>query len=663
VRASRSLLVPAILGVGIAAAWLVVRFLGERPTDLDAVTSGFPPSSQTPPAPLAPPVLAERMKSRPETKDEGKEDDAGDDSGEAASAPAENLRDYWIRLSDENDGSPIADARVDVGPYDFELFQTVFLEWKGGPLVRTHSGSQSLAKMARATGRSGGDGCASFQVPRGRTPVAVVTAEGFLPVWFVASTKAFGGIPAHDDHASRERALEIGLVRTASFVVHVKRQGGDPVAGATIHLTFDGLQLRRPRSSFKAPFSQTAETEGTTDGSGRCAFDDLPADVGLSLRVFEPGSSQPIDDLQLFLEPAERREFDWIVDGRASLSGRVFGSESFPIAADVSLRPETRLTTMETATNGESEFSFEDVVAGEVSLHVEPKDGRYAPDDRILVLSPGEHRAGLVVELSAAAPLVVRAVDRKGDPVVNAQAQVWAFANRRKYVDSSRGEKESERAQIRFTSVPLGMVAVRVDPVGPDVIAGSEVFFNHDGEHECVVMLDPGGSLAGTIVDPLDGRARVAATVSIFRRRGAGRFDVQTSMQSMPEPGTFRFDNLAPGTYDLVATNHEGLVGVVAGVTLGAGEPKSGVVIEAARSATLQFIAPARRDPLPFGERYLIEVRRGEVRLGITGAPPNGRAHLNVPPGRLTVDLRAGNDLMATRDVDARVGVVTRVQF
>src|SRR5262249_54005802 len=142
-----------------------------------------------------------------------------------------------------------------------------------------------------------------------------------------------------------------------------------------------------------------------------------------------------------------------------------------------------------------------------------------------------------------------------------------------------------------------------------------------------------------------------------------GRFEVMTRMQSMAEPGTFRLENLAPGTYDLVATNHEGLVGVVAGVTLGAGESKSGVVIEAARSATLLFVAPARSNPLPFGEGYSIEVRRGEVRLGSTGAPPNGRAHLNVPPGRVTVDLRAGADVIATRDVEATLGRVTRVQF
>jgi hypothetical protein len=363
------------------------------------------------------------------------------------------------------------------------------------------------------------------------------------------------------------------------------------------------------------------------------------------------------------LEPGERREFDWIVDGRATLAGLVYCCGA-PIAAELTLPPETHRTTLETTSNDAGEFSFKEVVAGELSLHVEPRDGHLASDDRRLLLAPGEHRGGLVIELPAAAPLVVRALDRKGDPVVNAQAQLWSFANRRKYVDSSLGESEGERAGIRFTSIPLGMVAVRVDPVGPGVVTGSEVFFTHDGDHECVVMLDPGGSLTGTIVDPLDGRERVAATVSVFRRRaGGGRFEVMSMMQSMVEPGTFRFDNLAPGTYDLVAANHEGLVGVVAGVTLGAGESKSDVVIEASRSATLQFIAPARRDALPYGEHFVFEVRRGEIRLGMTGAAPNGRAHLNVPPGRVTVDLRAGDDVIATRDVDTAVGRVTRVRF
>jgi hypothetical protein len=661
-QASRSLLVPAILGVAIAAAWLAFHFLRERHADLDPTAIEALHSTERPAPRLPPAVSAERTRSPLEPGDAATKSAASGPPDEAA--PAEKLRDFCVRIFDETDGTPIAGACCYVSPCDFNLFISARFEWNGGPRIKLHDGTPSFEEMARSTARSGEEGFASFEVPRERALVVGVTAKGFLPAWFVASTKALGGIPARDDHASRERALEIGLDRAASFIVHVKRHGGDPVTGATIHLTFDGLALHRPRSNFGNAFSQTVETDGTTDGSGRCEFDDLPADDGLSLRVHEPGSNMPIDDLRLYLEPAEQREFDWIVDGRASLAGCVFGSESSPIAADLSLRPETRLTTMETATNGDSEFSFEEIVAGEVSLHVEPKDRRYAPDDRLLELSPGEHRAGLVIELPAAAPLVVRAVDRKGDPVQDVQAQVWAFANRRKYVDSSREERESERALIRFTSVPLGMVAVRVDPVGPGVVTGSEVFFTHDGDHECVVMLDPGVSLSGTIVDPLDGRARVAATVSLFRRRGGGgRFDVQTSMQSMPEPGTFRFDNLASGTYDLVAANHEGLVGVVSGVTLGAGEPKSDVVIEASRSATLQFIAPARRDALPYGEHFVFEVRRGEIRLGMTGAAPNGRAHLNVPPGRLTVDLRAGNDLIATRDVDARAGVLTRVQF
>src|SRR5262249_34039147 len=159
----------------------------DRPTELDPATSASPLLSRSPQEQLPSPVTAQRTRSRIDAGD-ASATRAAKEAPDAASAPAENLRDYWIRFVDESNGSPVADARCDVGPYDFDLFQTAFLEWKGGPLVRTHYGSQSFADMARTTARSGGDGLASIQVPRERTLVALVTAEGFLPAWFVAST-------------------------------------------------------------------------------------------------------------------------------------------------------------------------------------------------------------------------------------------------------------------------------------------------------------------------------------------------------------------------------------------------------------------------------------------------------------------------------------------
>ena len=82
-----------------------------------------------------------------------------------------------------------------------------------------------------------------------------------------------------------------------------------------------------------------------------------------------------------------------------------------------------------------------------------------------------------------------------------------------------------------------------------------------------------------------------------------------------------------------------------------------------ARAATLELLAPARSDTLAVGARFTFEVLRREVRVGITAAPPLGRAHLNVPPGHLAVELRADGALVSTREVDARAGLLTRVRF
>jgi hypothetical protein len=36
---------------------------------------------------------------------------------------------------------------------------------------------------------------------------------------------------------------------------------------------------------------------------------------------------------------------------------------------------------------------------------------------------------------------------------------------------------------------------------------------------------------------------------------------------------------------------------------------------------------------------------------------------VNVPPGHLTIELCAGRELLATREADARAGIMTRVRF
>lgn len=662
-RASRFVLGLAMLAAGIGAAWLIVQFCKSSSAPLETARHS---SSATPSNPAAPPlpdpVSAERSKLSLEPRDDAAKGDSKE-SADAAPAkdPNEKLRTYFVRLTDESDGSPIADARCIVGPYDFGLFQTTSLEWKGGPRVRTHSGSLSFEEVARTTAVSEADGVASFEVPRERTLVVAATADGFLPAWFVANTSASGLAPARDDHATRERALEIGMARSAALAGVVLRDGKGPFAEAEIRLAFGNEELRRPRSNFGTTFSQRSEARATADASGRFEFEGLPADVALHLSVTDAAAIA--NERELWLDPGERREIEWLVGGRARLSGRVVGSDGGAIAgALIELSVGSQENLGYPVTNEKGEFEFDDLLAGDLHLRVDSLDGRHASADLMLTLAPGEHRDGLLIELPAAAPLTVRAVGRKGDPLNSIQVQVWSLVDRRTRVDSSRGESEAERARVLLPGIPIGGAVVRVDPVGAGVLTGTEVFFTHDGDHECVVTLEPGGSISGTIVDALDPQARVAATVSLFRRRDSARFDVQSIVQSMAEPGTFRFDNLAPGVYDLVAANHEGLVGV-AGVTLGSGEPRSGVVIAVERAATLEFIAPAHLHVFRSEDRCLFDVRRGDVRLGLTGADPHGRAHLNVPPGRVTVELRVGEELRTIREADAPAGVVTRVRF
>jgi hypothetical protein len=449
--------------------------------------------------------------------------------------------------------------------------------------------------------------------------------------------------------------------------------GRRPRSGLEVRIAFPHEELRRPRSNFESTAHQLAQGGATTDLQGRFRFEGLPADVAIELKALKAVATEvdwtvrmrdPLAEMEVWLDPGEQRKFEWVVGGRAHLRGRVVGTDAAPIAeASVAARGVPQTYGVTTKTNGAGEFELDAAATGEVVLRVAPKDGRHSSAELLLHLAAGERRDDVVVVLPAAAPLVVRALDPDGEPTPPGQAQVWSAVDRRTYVDSNRGESESERAKIRLESVPLGDVVVRVDQFASGGLAGAEVAFHHDGERECIVKLESAASVAGSIVDALDAELLVAATVTLLRRREGTHFDFQVAMQSMAQPGLFQFDWLASGAYDFIAASDDGRVGVVAGVTLGAGERRTGIAIPVARAATLELTAPAHSESLAIGERCTFEVRRGDVRVGIAAAPPLGRAHLNVPPGRLTIELRGSSGVLGVEEVDARAGQLTRVRF
>jgi hypothetical protein len=160
---------------------------------------------------------------------------------------------------------------------------------------------------------------------------------------------------------------------------------------------------------------------------------------------------------------------------------------------------------------------------------------------------------------------------------------------------------------------------------------------------------------------------RVAAAATIRRRDAARAFAAETTMQSTVEPGTFQFDGVGAGEWDVLARSDDGRIGVASGVRLGAGEPLRSIVVEVAAGATLELVSPdsaATTATLVAMEPAIrFEARRDGAFVGAAVTRPFGRASLPVPPGRIVVEVVVGGAVVATREVEARAGEWVRVRF
>jgi hypothetical protein len=524
------------------------------------------------------------------------------------------------------------------------------------------------------TAVSASDGMATFTIPTDRRLHLTVEAHGFTIEKLLVPDEPIG---------TPEQPLEIALPRAASIHGRLFGTSGEPLSSDRVSLqtnSWDVVNTRlRPRR-WKNSAERSGESPRDLDPN-EFLFENVPAETNIVVTAMNGNGANEIwqDSLTLYLEPGERREIEWHVGLRSSLSGRVVDDSGEPVAGATLGRSRTvegalfvELTSPiggpsieggGSKSDANGAFELLGLHAGPCILDVRSPDRRCSSGTYQCTLAPGEQRRGVVIELPRAAPLIVRARLADGSVPTSLLADVATPVDRRVVSSQATGGPDGT---VTLESVQLGEVEVGVAARSGAAEWTGRTRFLHDGEHDCVVDCAAVATLRGSVEFGPGKPANVVVYVTLIRRDEATEELVIRSAVHSPS-GEFELTPVRAGEYDLVAVTVDGWVGVVPSLSLAPGEQRDGLVVRVEPGTTLRYAAPSLEEgtapALRCFDRYQVRVRRDGAVVATTRLAPAGHGELPVPPGKLTVEIWSSRARVASREVEARAFEVARVRF
>jgi protocatechuate 3,4-dioxygenase beta subunit len=264
--------------------------------------------------------------------------------------------------------------------------------------------------------------------------------------------------------------------------------------------------------------------------------------------------------------------------------------------------------------------------------------GRYRDARQVTAvrLAPGETRTGIDITLQPGGVEVSGTVkDIGGGPIEGA----WVRA---------RMQARPDGAAARARSLADGSFRLWVAPGNLDLVAQADGYA--DGWRRSTapaqsveILLTPGSSLSGRVVDVGTGRAVAGARVStVLHRKDSDPDSLSGSgvVSVADDDGRFRFTRLAPGRYKPAATSPGGYGEARESVLLGLGQSADGVVIELhpAQSVNGRVVVAGDDAPCAEGLVHLDEVDGARFRHETIDA--DGRVSFGgILPGRYRVSV------------------------
>ncbi|MEE8526400.1 MAG: carboxypeptidase-like regulatory domain-containing protein [Thermoanaerobaculia bacterium] len=366
------------------------------------------------------------------------------------------------------------------------------------------------------------------------------------------------------------------LLPGAEISGRVVGTGGEPIAGAEIHLSDD------PRSALRPPAPDDAEPpRAFTDGAGGFVVADLRPGEPLSLTIRKTGYlSQRLDAVKA----PSSKPVEVVLRRAARISGVVVGEGGEPVAGArveiAAAADRLRLSVRDATTDAGGRFEIEGVALGSLSLAADA-DGYLPYRATDLRATEGQSIADLEVTLVLGATIAGRVTDSDGRPVAGAVVLGYPVGERGTFV--RRQGTSGEDGRYRLAGVGTG--PHRVAAEHQDFARRVREIAVEPGVNELDLELESGAEVNGRVVDATGGPVSGA---SVTLEDSASSFRGEAPRATSGGDGGFILRGVLDGTYSLVA-DKEGYARGRGGerFTITAAAPVSGLVVELEAGAAL----------------------------------------------------------------------------
>lgn len=405
---------------------------------------------------------------------------------------------------------------------------------------------------------------------------------------------------------------------------------GAPVAGA---------QVDWESANRFATMGETREP-ATSDAKGAYALYGVRPGKGGVRATADGYVGQQLPDLDV-QDGEVRAGVDLVLSSGLAISGRVLTTDGSPAAGarlvakravETSGTPRRwggtdEPTDFEASADADGDFRISGLVGGEYQVSAEwPRSADETWRDTALDVAAGTTGVELVV--TEPEGLTVRVVDASGAPVLGARVSMNVltgepdfasmFGGRDLRIEPQTDAPEGDETGRYFVEgIWRGRWTVQVFKDGLiQEVDPLEVFAN--GEEVLVRML-PAATLAGTVVDP-DGQPVRGANVSLTdpstetSTPWGMSFGGEEQTAFTKADGSFELKGLAPGSYELSATESNWAPSEARGMELRAGDALTAVVIELRRGGTVHGVIYDAEGRPDAGRSIMAFTQGGNVR-------------------------------------------------
>lgn len=556
---------------------------------------------------------------------------------------------YCGRLLAREGRTPIAGAKISVADFDRSSSRN-----GGRDSTSRPSSTSYLSVMTDPDGRF------ELRLPTWKSVKVSVEATGFSPM--------FLGIGA--EHETPDRAQEILLTRSAALHARLVNRSGGPLSDGSIRLRTEGYHLTQSVGGGLLGHTSSSDGEwwAEANNAGECIFDGLPSTVPFDVELLLAGKVVRRDLPSIALEPGEVREIQWTIGAGCLVEGRIADQSGEAVkgatiwmeranypAPGFFERFHSGEVIVEATADSDGRFQFKDVSAGTWWIGPAATDSDRSRADPTAI-APYK----IVVEIADSAQRqtvdlrVHRGLYIRGKVLKSTGAPAPRHYLHASMKDAAAWLGAQTRDDGTFALGPLvpGQYQL-VANSGFTGDAGSEPIDAEAGQSDVVLQLTIGGSISGTVIAGVTGKACRAEVTYTLR----GDFRGSVSKRYADTDGSFTLPGLAPGTYDLGLCDAEAGTAILRGVQVQAGLDTGVQVLK---------LTPGARVHIRYAgtEGYLNYMIRSEgVSFFGDGVKAGHFSEATVPAGRVAIEVHWPPNHSETKEIDFIAGEEKELVF